>query len=131
MKNLILLIACCSAFAACGGNAVNTNTATNTIVNSNANSNAANAIPANSNSSQGYPKETADAFLKSCESAGSDKVFCACVFDRIQAEYSLEEFSAIEDEIQSGEPPKEFVEFSEKARAECEKSGDGNGSKKD
>lgn len=132
MKNLILLIACCSALAACGGDAANTNTATNTIANSNANSNPSNSVPAaNSNSSPDYPKETVDAFLKSCESAGGDMAFCTCVFGKVQASYSLDEFSAIEDEIQSGEPPKEFVEFSEKARAECEKSGDANVGKND
>lgn len=121
MKILLVAFMCCVAFNGCGGGAANSNATTNTAAN-----NVKNSAPTagNSNSARAYPQETVDAFLKSCEGAGSDRTFCTCVFEKVQAKYTLEEFAAVEEQIQSGEPSKEFVEFSEKARAECEKQGD-------
>lgn len=121
MKILLVAFFCCAALSGCGGGAANTNSTTNTAANTTTNA----APPAgNSTADRAYPQETVDAFLKSCESAGSDRTFCTCVFEKVQAKYTLEEFAAIEEQIQSGEPSEEFVEFSEKARAECEKQGD-------
>ena len=127
MKTLILLVACCAVAAGCGGSGANSNSATNATVSSNATN---TGTAANNSSIAGYPQETVDAFVKSCENAGSDKAFCTCVLSKVQARYSLQEFEAIEEEIQAGEPSPEFVEFSENARAECEKSGSANGNTK-
>jgi hypothetical protein len=100
--------------AACSGTAVNTNTP--------ANANVANsASAANSNTSGAYPQSAKDAFLNSCEEAGSDQAFCNCVFEKVQAKYTFEEFSVIESKIVAGTPPEDFVEFTGKARAECTK----------
>lgn len=121
MKILLVAFICCVAFSGCGGGAANTNATTNAVAN-----NTTNSAPTagNSSTNRAYPQETVDAFLKSCESAGSDRTFCTCVFEKVQAKYTLEEFAAIEEQIQSGEPSEEFIQFSEKARAECEKQGD-------
>lgn len=128
MRVLIFLVTISAALAACGGNAADTDSA----LNATANSNVTNAVPAaNSNTATAYPRETVDAFLKSCEGAGSDRAFCTCVFERVQAQYSLEEFSAIEEDIGAGEPSDEFIAFSENARAECEKLGSADDSTKD
>jgi hypothetical protein len=66
-----------------------------------------------------YPAEVAEEFIKSCEESGGTKEFCTCMFDKVQQEYTFEEFSTIETKISSGEPPDEFVEFTGKARAAC------------
>jgi hypothetical protein len=118
---------CCAVSAGCGGGGSNSNMVANAAVSSKG-TNTGSA--ATTNSGGGYPQETVDAFLKSCETAGSDKAFCGCVLDKLQARYTHEEFQVIEDEIQAGEPSSEFVEFSENARAECEKSGSANGNTK-
>lgn len=68
-----------------------------------------------------YPQSVADEFLKSCESSGSKPEFCACVFEKIQQQYTFEEFSVIESKLIVGQPPADFVEFSGKARAACTK----------
>ena len=118
MKVLRLCIVCCVVFAGCSGNA-----------NTNAGSNAkpTNASPAASNpasnpaSKSDYPQSSVDAFLNSCQEAGSDLTFCSCVLAKVQAKYTFEEFSVIESKLIAGNPPEEFVEFSGKARAECTK----------
>ena len=118
MKILLLLsISCCVAFAGCSAGSGNTNSASNSApVTTNQ---AANT--ASSNSASTYPQTTVDAFLESCQEAGSDESFCSCVFAKVQAKYSFEEFSVIESKIVAGTPPEEFVEFTGKARAECTK----------
>lgn len=112
MKLLILSLAVSLAFAGCAGNSTSTNSAANTA--------AANAN-ANSVSATGYPQSTVDAFLNSCQQAGSDLTFCSCVLGKVQAKYTFEEFSVIESQLVAGDPPDEFVEFTGKARAECTK----------
>ena len=82
---------------------------------------AVNAAATNSTGSREYPRSTADAFLESCEEAGSSGDFCTCVFEKVQAKYTFEEFSVIESKLMAGAPPEEFVEFSGRARAECTK----------
>ena len=126
MKTIVfwLKIAALSAFvslffSACMGSGANTNSAERP-----ASANA--AAPANSNSQvsapvQAYPQSAADAFLDSCEKAGSDRAFCACVFEKVQAKYTFEEFSVIESKIIAGTPPDDFIEFTGKARAACTK----------
>lgn len=112
----IMVAAICLTFAACSGSAVNTTTP--------ANGNTSNAAPAgkvNNAEARAYPQESVDAFMTSCEEAGRDAAFCTCVLGKIQAKYSFEQFSEIESQIQAGEASKEFVDFSEKARAECAK----------
>lgn len=116
MKTLLLSIACCIAIAGCAGNAANTNSASNTST-----APASNSPASNSGATSAYPQSTADAFLGSCQKAGSDLTFCSCVFAKVQAKYTFEEFSIIESKLVAGNPPEEFVEFTGKARAECTK----------
>lgn len=118
MRSLYVFIVTVMLLAGCSGDAGNTSN-----TNGAGNANATNAAPAANSNSQaaGYPQETQDAFMDSCESAGSDEAFCTCVLEKLQAKYSLEEFTAIEKQIKSGETSKDFIEFSTKARAECEK----------
>ena len=106
--NLVMLIlVICFSMLACGVKGGRTNTETN--------GNSA----ANAQEQGGYPQEVKDEFLKSCVGAGSNAMFCACMLDKVQSKYSLEEFTTIESKITAGSPPEEFVEFSGKARAEC------------
>ena len=122
MKSYFIIAVCYMALAGCSGNAVNTSTNGNTAA-ANAPAAANTSSAANSRSQGAYPQETVNAFIESCESAGSSKTFCTCVLDKVQAAYSFEEFTAIEEEIQAGEPSNEFLDFTAKARAECEKQG--------
>lgn len=114
MKLLLLIITCCVVFAGCSGGAV-TNSA------SNAPAAASNTSASNAPSASLYPQSTVDAFLDSCQEAGSDLTFCSCVLGKVQEKYTFEEFSVIESKLLAGDPPKEFVEFTGKARAECTK----------
>jgi hypothetical protein len=67
-----------------------------------------------------YPSDVTQNFMNSCqETSGGDQKMCSCLLDKIQEEYSYEEFSAIEVKIQSGQTPGEFLDFVGKARAEC------------
>ena len=114
----VLILVLGVALVGCSGNTGNTNTAPAT------NGSSANSTVGANNSSDTaarteYPQAVKDEFLRSCESAGSNAKFCACMLDKIRAKYSFEEFSVIESEISAGTPPDEFVEFSGKARAEC------------
>lgn len=86
---------------------------------SNATSNAVSNAPSNAQAGGAYPESVADEFVNSCVEAGSEENFCLCVFAKVQARYTLEEFSIIEAKLTAGTPPEEFVEFSGKARAEC------------
>ena len=69
MKKLCIVILSVVLASACGGSAVNTNAP--------ANVNTSNAAPAaNTNAAPaGYPEETREAFLASCENAGSNREF--------------------------------------------------------
>jgi hypothetical protein len=84
-----------------------------------------NGVPANANNVEAengkYPESVAEEFMKSCEESGGTKEFCTCMFDKVQQEYTFEDFSTIETKISAGEPPDEFVEFTGKARAACTK----------
>ncbi len=124
----LLAIICSAVFTGCWSAPGNTNTATNTssanaapAANSNVQSpaepsNTAEAIPG-----KAYPQDTREAFLRSCQGAGSTQAFCVCVFEKVEAKYSFAEFKKIEDAMLDGEPPAEFVQFTEKTRAECTK----------
>lgn len=114
--NLLVLVLSL-ALVACSGNTGNTNAVP--ANRSSANSTAAGSGTSDTAAEVGYPQAVIDEFLKSCESAGSNAKFCACMLDKVQSKYSFEEFSVIEAKISAGTPPEEFVEFSGKARAEC------------
>lgn len=104
---------------ACSGNAVSNAGGNGRTSNASVPApNAGNQDPAAKHS---YPQISVDAFLRSCEKAGSGRDFCSCMLDQVQAKYSFEEFSVIESKIVAGSPPEEFVEFSGKARAACTK----------
>ena len=119
----ILITVVALAGAGCSGDqpAANTNAITNAnTTNMNvANSNTGDANVAAEN--REYPAEVAEEFMKSCEESGSPPAFCTCMFEKVQKEYTFEEFSTIETKISAGEPPEDFVEFTGKARAACTK----------
>ena len=110
---IFLSLACCAYLIACAASPPQTN--------SPGNSTTPNTAAANSIGNREYPQSTVDAFLESCEKAGSNNAFCTCVFEKVQAKYSFEEFSVIESKLMAGTPPEDFVEFTGKARAECTK----------
>ena len=114
-----------TSFGCSGGpSGTNANAVNNVPANVNAVPANANGTPADANDAaekRGYPPEVTEEFLKSCEESGGERDFCVCVFDKVQQEYTYEEFSAIESKIVDGEPPADFVEFTEKARAACTK----------
>lgn len=114
----LLTFAACTFLLACGGTTTQTNSTNTNVANTSV---SANAPADNSAVARSYPKSAADAFLESCENAGSDGAFCTCVFQKVQAKYTFEEFSVIESKLVAGTPPEEFVEFTGKARAECTK----------
>ena len=102
-------------------NAENAGTATaNPPIAANSNGGSANANAETAENGK-YPASVAEEFMKSCEESGGKKEFCSCMFDKVQQEYTFEEFSVIETKISAGEPPDEFVEFTGKARAACTK----------
>ena len=116
----LLILAFCCLLSACSGGAGNSNTAANGNI---ANASAGKNIAAtNAGTKEAYPESVKDEFLKSCVAAGSQAMFCACVFEKVQNKYSFEEFSVIESKISAGNTPEDFAEFSGKARAECTKS---------
>lgn len=119
---LVIMAAAMLAVGCSGGQAVNdsnatANSNTNIAINTPGNGNAANAAAEKGE----YPAGVAEQFLASCEESGGKPDFCTCMFEKVQSEYTFEEFSTIESKITAGEPPKDFVEFTRKARAECAK----------
>ena len=75
-----------------------------------------------SRSDHKYPASVAKNFIRECTrtSGGAEKM-CTCMFDKIQAKYTLEEFSAIELKMKAGQAPPDFLDFAGKARVECSK----------
>jgi hypothetical protein len=65
-----------------------------------------------------YPQSVAEGFMKGCQKQGEAK-FCACVFVKIQKQYSLAEFVEIETKLKAGTPTEEFTEFTRNASTEC------------
>ena len=116
-RSITIIVVACAVLGACSAKTPNTNEV------SGANTRSTNATSGNTGSDPAakgpYPKEVADEFVKSCIGAGSNAKFCACMLEKVQDKYSLEEFSVIESKIDAGTPPEEFVEFSGKARAQC------------
>ncbi len=67
-----------------------------------------------------YPAAVTQNFMNSCqESSGGDVNGCACLLDKIQEKYTIEEFNIIETKMSVDETPSDFLEFIGKARAEC------------
>ncbi len=114
---ILLAISCISA--ACSSGTTNGNTVTNTAAPGTSPAANTSTTPSKSTASTGYPQDTVDAFLKSCQGAGSTAMFCSCVLKKVEAKYTFEEFKAIEGEIADGNPSKEFLAFTEKARTDC------------
>lgn len=121
-KLLTLIFLICLSCFGCGQNAP--------VSNSNGNA-SANASPQTTEKSEAnsqadvkgeaYPQPIVDEFMNGCQKAGSDETFCQCVFEKVEKGYSLSEFAEIEAKIKQGSPPEEFVEFTRKARSECQK----------
>lgn len=69
-----------------------------------------------------YPAEVTQNFMNACtENSGGNQEACACILEKIQKKYSIEEYSAMELKIQAGQAPSDFLEFIGKARVECAK----------
>jgi hypothetical protein len=116
---LFILIAISGVSAACSSGTTNGNTVTNTAAPGTSPAANGATAPSNSTATTGYPQDTVDAFLKSCQGAGSTPAFCTCVLKKVEAKYTFEEFKTIEGEIADGSPSKEFIAFTEKARTDC------------
>ena len=126
LVSALLIAASISIGFGCSGDPSGTNA--NAVNNAPAN---VNSVPANANSApadannvaekRGYPPEVTEEFFKSCEESGGERDFCVCVFDKVQQEYTYEEFSVIESKIVDGEPPDDFVAFTDRARSACTK----------
>jgi hypothetical protein len=59
-----------------------------------------------------YPAEVVQSFMQECTTKSGKKQVCACVLDRIQDEYDLEEFSKLEQKYRStGKIPQEVKKF--------------------
>ncbi len=119
--SILVGFGCSGNQPAANSNVVNSgNAAANPPAVANSNTGSANANTAATENGK-YPASVAEEFVKSCEESGGTKEFCTCMFDKVQKEYTFEEFSTIETKINAGEPPDEFVEFTGKARAACTK----------
>lgn len=118
--SLILLgVISCNMFLGCSSGNSNT---TNAVAKNDAATNAGNFGATNANTvGRRYPQSVADEFLKACETSGSKPEFCACVFEKVQQQYTFEEFSVIESKMTAGQTPADFVEFTGKAKAACTK----------
>lgn len=69
-----------------------------------------------------YPAAVTQDFMNSCEeSSGGDVNGCACLLDKIQEKYTIEEFNIIETKMSVDQTPSDFLEFIGKAKAECNK----------
>ncbi len=94
----------------------------NTVANSEPHNTAANSNGSNTVArTNQYPQPVTDEFVTACEGTGARRENCECVFEKVRQQYTFEEFSEIESKLNAGEPADEFVQFSEKARAECMK----------
>ena len=116
--SVVVAFGCSGNQPAANANAANGNTG-NQAAAANTDSGANGVGPAADN--RAYPQEVAEEFVRSCEEAGSKPEFCECVFEKVQQQYTFEEFSVIESKIVAGNPPDDFVEFTGKARAACAK----------
>jgi hypothetical protein len=59
-----------------------------------------------------YPAEVVQNFMQECTEKSGKQQVCACVLDRIQDEYDLEQFSKLEQKYRStGKIPKEVKKF--------------------
>jgi hypothetical protein len=115
IRAYLLFLLFCIALTACSGTVANNSNTSGTVANnSNTNSDGRGA-------KNEYPPEVVDAFLKSCEGAGSRRELCSCILDKIQRKYTFEEFSVLETKMRAGRTPDDFLEFSGKARADCAK----------
>jgi hypothetical protein len=66
-----------------------------------------------------YPADLVQNFMNACMQNGSNQEFCSCVLDKIQSNFTLEQFTEIENGMANGTSYPEFVEFTKKAREEC------------
>jgi hypothetical protein len=57
-----------------------------------------------------YPPAVVQDFVRGCESAGQSQRFCTCTIDRIQATFSLSEFTALSRQMLAmGSPPRSVM----------------------
>lgn len=67
-----------------------------------------------------YPTGVSDNFVNSCKADGSvSKEVCSCIFEKVQAKYTYDEFYEMDKKADKGAPPPDFIAFASKARSEC------------
>jgi hypothetical protein len=67
-----------------------------------------------------YPESTIKNFMDSCIKDHEDlKVYCECTLQKIQDQYTHEQFIKIDEQAQAGQTPAEFNEFLNKIAEEC------------
>jgi hypothetical protein len=69
-----------------------------------------------------YPPDLVQNFMNACMKNGSNQEFCSCVLDKIQSNFTLEQFTEIENGMANGTNFPEFVQFTKKASEECRRS---------
>ena len=123
----ILFFAWAATFAGCSRSESNSNVAVNsqpqnTAANTQPQNPAVNAGNANTEMGEnGYTQQVADDFVQACEGGGSKPELCKCVFEKIRDKYTFEEFQAFASDIEEGQPPEDFLKFTDAARADCMK----------
>ncbi|MCF0216294.1 MAG: hypothetical protein HUK21_07460 [Fibrobacteraceae bacterium] len=66
-----------------------------------------------------FSATTENNFITSC-SVGSDKALCSCVLNKLEQNYSEEDFKKWESKILKGEKASEYIDFLVKAKKDCE-----------
>jgi hypothetical protein len=74
------------------------------------------AVAACGGGGEDYPAEVAEPFLSSCTAGGTSEAVCQCALDKLEEEYSLEEFTEESTAFAQGSASEEFsqdiVQFS-------------------
>lgn len=70
-----------------------------------------------------YPPAVRDQFIQSCTGSGGTNEQCTCALDRLEDEFTLEEFTEESVKFAQGEPSDEFREAVVNATLECQGEG--------
>jgi hypothetical protein len=65
-----------------------------------------------------YPKQVQNNFIKACIGGGGTNALCSCSLDKIQQQWSIEQYMNIEQQMTSGSPPPELAAM-RRMSAEC------------
>lgn len=67
-----------------------------------------------------YPPEVAEPFLSSCTAGGTSEAVCQCALDKLEEEYSLEEFTEESTAFAQGSASEEFSQDIVQFSVECQ-----------